>query len=381
MGIQHQVLGEPGRDNALLARVWTGQATYRLLFDCGEGCLSALSAAEVRAIDALFFSHLHIDHVAGFDAFLRLNFARPDAPVLIYGPAGTTRAIHHRLRGVTWNLHRRPAGRVPRHRRPARPPGRDPAPDGRGVRARPPGRRGTFEGVVHEAEGLTVEARIMDHGIPCLAYAVRERPRLNVDVAVLAAMGLRPGRWIQGLKDPRRGDDEVVATDGGAHRLGELRRRLLVSTPGSCLAYLTDFGLDDRAGRELGEMLRGCEVIVGEASYRDADAELARRHRHFTGSEMGRLAASRRGGEAGPVPPLRPLHGGAVAGAAGGGAPGLPGGELPEPLGPGVTRMVITTLGETGLVVFRGSRQGGRPGPGPADRARHEAMFNSCRQI
>ena len=39
-------------------------------------------------------------------------------------------------------------------------------------------------------------------------------------------------------------------------------------------------------------MLEGCEVIVGEASYRDADAELARRHRHFTGSEMGRLAAS-----------------------------------------------------------------------------------------
>lgn len=71
MGIHHQVLGEPGRDNALLARVGTGQATHRLLFDCGEGCLSALSAAEVRAIDALFFSHLHIDHVAGFDGFLR----------------------------------------------------------------------------------------------------------------------------------------------------------------------------------------------------------------------------------------------------------------------------------------------------------------------
>ena len=83
MGIQHQVLGEPGRDNALLARVWTGQATHRLLFDCGEGCLTALSAAEIRAIDALFFSHLHIDHVAGFDAFLRLNFARPDNPVRI----------------------------------------------------------------------------------------------------------------------------------------------------------------------------------------------------------------------------------------------------------------------------------------------------------
>jgi ribonuclease Z len=292
VGIQHQVLGEPGRDNALLARVWTGQATHRLLFDCGEGCLSALSAAEIRAVDALFFSHLHIDHVAGFDSFLRLNFARPDAPVLVFGPAGTTRAIHHRLRGVTWNLI---AGQPGEFRvtdvlpdrlvatrfltaeafEPAHPAGETP-----------------FDGLVYEAEGLTVEARIMDHGIPCLAYAVRERPRTNVDVAAMAALGLKPGRWIQELKDPRRGDEEDVVTDAGLQRLGELRRRLLVHTPGSCLAYLTDFGLDDVAGQELTRWLRGCEVIVGEASYHDADAELARRHRHFTGSGMGRLATA-----------------------------------------------------------------------------------------
>jgi ribonuclease Z len=292
VGIQHQVLGEPGRDNALLARVWTGQATHRLLFDCGEGCLSALSVAEIRAIDALFFSHLHIDHVAGFDSFLRLNFARPDTPVLVFGPDGTTRAIHHRLRGVTWNLI---AGQ----------PGEFRITDvlaDRLVATRfltaeafeqvHPAGETPFDGSVYEAEGLTVEARIMDHGIPCLAYALRERPRTNVDVAAMAALGLRPGRWVQELKDPRRGDEEDVVTDAGQQRLGELRHRLLVHTPGSCLANLTDFGPDDVAGQELTQWLRGCEVIVGEASYRDADADLARRHRHFTGSAMGRLAAA-----------------------------------------------------------------------------------------
>jgi ribonuclease Z len=292
MGIQYQVLGEPGRDNALLARVWTGQSTKRLLFDCGESCLSALSVAEIHAIEALFFSHLHIDHVAGFDSFLRLNFARPDAPVLIYGPAGTTRAIHHRLQGVTWNLI---AGQPGEFRV------TDVLPD-RLVATRfltaeafeqvHPAGEAPFEGIVYEAEGLTVEARIMDHGIPCLAYAVRERPRTNVDVAALAALGLKPGRWIQELKDPRRGDDEDVVIDSRTRRLGELRQRLLVRAPGSCLAYLTDFGIDDRGQRELEGMLEGCEVIVGEASYRDEDAELARRHRHFNGTEMGRLAAA-----------------------------------------------------------------------------------------
>jgi ribonuclease Z len=292
MGIQHQVLGEPGRDNALLVRVWTGQATHRLLFDCGEGCLSAVSAAEIHAIEALFFSHLHIDHVAGFDSFLRLNFARPDAPVLVYGPAGTTRAIHHRLRGVTWNLI---AGQPGEFRV------TDVLPDrlvatrlltAEAFEVAHPAGEAPFEGIVHEAEGLTVEARIMDHGIPCLAYSVRERPRTNVDMAALAALGLQPGRWIQEVKDPKWGDDEDVVVAGVTHRIGELRRQLLVETPGSCLSYLTDFGLDERAVREMTGMLAGFEVIVGEASYREDDAELARRHRHFTGSEMGRLAAA-----------------------------------------------------------------------------------------
>jgi ribonuclease Z len=291
MAIQHQVLGAAGRDNALFVRLNTGEATYRLLFDCGEACLAALAASEIQAMDVLFFSHLHIDHVAGFDAFLRLNYARPDRPVSIYGPAGTTQTLHHRLRGVTWNLvaglpgefritdvetdrlvttrlltteafeRAHPAGEVP------------------------------FEGVVHTAEGFRVHARIMDHGIPCLAYAVREDVRRNIDLKAVAALGLKPGRWMQALKDPPRSDDEVIATNGATHRLGDLRGRLLVSTPGASIAYLTDFALDETAEADLAAMLRDCDRIVGETNYRDADVELARRNRHMTASEMGRLAA------------------------------------------------------------------------------------------
>lgn len=47
MSLVHQVLGQPGRDNALLVRVESGQRVSRLLFDCGDGCLSELSFAEI----------------------------------------------------------------------------------------------------------------------------------------------------------------------------------------------------------------------------------------------------------------------------------------------------------------------------------------------
>lgn len=104
MAIQYQVLGQPSRDNALFVEINTGQAVHRLLFDCGEACLRDLSIAQIQAIDGLFFSHFHIDHIAGFDGFLRSNYNREDRPVRIWGPAGAAEIIQHRLQGVTWNL-------------------------------------------------------------------------------------------------------------------------------------------------------------------------------------------------------------------------------------------------------------------------------------
>src|SRR5207248_527409 len=99
-----QVLGEPGRDNALWVRIDAGQSLSRLLFDCGEGCLSGLPLAEVQQVDHLLFSHLHMDHVAGFDSFFRLTHDRTAKPNHLWGPAGTAAVLHHRLRGFLWNL-------------------------------------------------------------------------------------------------------------------------------------------------------------------------------------------------------------------------------------------------------------------------------------
>ena len=88
MSINYQILGQPGRDNALFVEVNTGQSIHRLQFDCGEACLRDLPVSQIQAIDALLFSHFHIDHVAGFDSFLRSNYDRADRPVSIWGRRG-----------------------------------------------------------------------------------------------------------------------------------------------------------------------------------------------------------------------------------------------------------------------------------------------------
>lgn len=55
MTIAYEILGEPGRDNALLVTVDSGQSQHRLLFDCGEGCLGKIPVSQVQAVEAVFF--------------------------------------------------------------------------------------------------------------------------------------------------------------------------------------------------------------------------------------------------------------------------------------------------------------------------------------
>lgn len=286
MPLDLQILGGPREDNALFLRVRTGQATHRLLFDCGENCAASLPRADVQEMDHLFFSHLHMDHVAGFDSFFRVNAARP-RPMRVWGPPQTARLIHHRLRGVMWNLH-------------AGAPGRWDVWDIHGDELR--GQRfllrEAFEeahdlgakprsGVILDAGAFTVEATLLDHRTPSAAYVVREKPRLNVDAAKLHALGLPPGPWLGDLKAGREGGVEVSGQKFG---FSDLRRDLLTETRGESAAYLTDFLLDDKAMKKLVPLLRGVGTLVCESQYRAFDADLAAGNHHLTGVQAAELA-------------------------------------------------------------------------------------------
>jgi ribonuclease Z len=291
MSINYQVLGQPGRDNALFVEVNTGQTIHPLQFDCGEACLRDLTVSQIQSIDALLFSHFHIDHVAGFDSFLRSNYDRADRPVCIWGPPGASEIIHHRLQGVTWNLVEGEPGEVVvtdihadgltsasflAHERFAVVHARDERP---------------FRGAVIECADFRVDACLLDHGTPSVAYCVRESPHSNIDTAELARLGLGPGAWLKRIKDATADLREEVQVNGRRLRVGELRKQLLVTTPGESIAYLTDFRLDAASEDRLIEMLAGCNTIVCENNFRDAERESAERTFHMISADVARLAA------------------------------------------------------------------------------------------
>lgn len=293
MSITYQVLGEPGRDNAVLATVNTGQSQHRLLFDCGEGCLSHVPWGDVQAIEVLFFSHFHIDHVAGFDSFFRGNFYRETPPVRIFGPPDTRRIIHHRMQGFTWNLVENMTGEVY---------ATELTPDGNLATSRYLAREGfahqydlgevPFDGIAYRGREFTVTTRAMHHGTPSMAYVVREDDRTNVDMQRLAELGLQPGPWLQYVKDLAIPAETALEVSGQEYSLGQLREKLLTHHPGDSLAYLTDFCLENEQQEdELVRLLGNCKVIICENNFRDEDAELAERSFHMTSRDVGRLAA------------------------------------------------------------------------------------------
>lgn len=295
MSISFQVLGAPGADNAVFAQVDTGQQVSRLLFDCGEGCLSALSFADLQAIDHLFFSHLHMDHVAGFDTFFRANFDRVTRPNQIWGPPETARILQHRFQGYTWNLHGSmdAAWRVhdlhPGHVGTARFELREAFSQWHDEGERP------HAGMILDGSGFTVEMLTMDHRTPTIAYIVREKQRLNLDTSRMASLGLKPGPWVRLLKEAAT-DTGVMVVDGKSFQVGDLRERLYVTTPGESLAYLTDFLLDEAAIGDLAPRLLRVTSIVCEGQYRHEDEALARKHHHMTTRLSALLAREARAG-------------------------------------------------------------------------------------
>lgn len=293
MAIHYRVLGAPGKDNALFVAVNRGQRTHRLLFDCGDVGLPALPLADVRAVDHLLLSHLHMDHIGGFDSLFRQNFSRGDHVMHVWGPPETIRIVHHRLRGYLWNLTAHLRGTWVVHDiHPERvTAARFEADEGFAI-AHPAGESGRANPLIATAD-YHVEAVALDHGgATSIGYVLREPPRRNIDSARLAELGLPAGAWLRAVREPHPAEPPSVEVEGRPHRLADLRAALLRESPGGSLAYLSDFRLDAAEIARVAPALRGVATLICEAQYRAADAELAARTAHLTAPLAGALAAS-----------------------------------------------------------------------------------------
>jgi ribonuclease Z len=237
-----------------------------------------------------------VDHVAGFDRLFRLCLHRP-SPLTLVGPVGFADQVEHRIRSFTWNLldgnsvDFRLCAMDYDGRRLIR---------GAEFRAREAFARRAVEppevpdGVAWAEADFRIEAVALDHGIPSLAFALKEVLQVNVWRGVLNEMGLPPGPWLNDAKRAVRmglPDDHILQVPGGATvELGELKDRALHIAPGQAVAYVTDAAPHGRNRARILQLAGGADQLFIEAVFLEADRPLALASHHLTAWEAGAIA-------------------------------------------------------------------------------------------
>lgn len=274
-----------------------------LLFDLGD--VEALGPRRLLRISHVFVSHTHMDHFAGFDALLGVVLGRKERLVLAGGP-GFVDQVEHKLRAYTWNV-------VQRYAVPITLEVHEHAPGGHRLGAcfasrerfartdlAPPPAAAPGDALLDEPL-LRVRGRFVDHEMPCLAFAIDEKPRPRVARDRLAALGIGTGAWLRELKQavavgaPPATPIRVAWRDrAGDHcierSVGELAAVLLEASPGRTLGYVTDLRYSDANLRVLDELLAGVDTLFIESAFLDADRPHAERKNHLTARQAGTIA-------------------------------------------------------------------------------------------
>lgn len=290
--VQPRLINDPTGDPGLYLDFHFGRRA--MLFDLGD--CARLSPRELIRVSHAFVSHAHMDHVAGLERLLRLRLHRPRSLTLL-GPPGFADQMQNRLNAYSWNLldetsvDFRVTVQVFDGARIV---------EAAGFRARERFRRRDLPvpelpaGVVLTEPEFEIRSAALDHGIPSLAFAFRQRQRLNVWRTELDALGLPVGPWIdeakRALREGRPDDLGIAVPGAGQVPLGVLRARAFRARPGQHFAYVAD-AADTPANRaRIVDLARDADLLFIEAAFLDADREIAEATRHLTARAAGEIA-------------------------------------------------------------------------------------------
>jgi ribonuclease Z len=294
------LLNDPFGDPGVYAEFKFRRET--IFFDLGD--LHALVPRLILKATQIFVSHTHMDHFIGFDQMLRLCLGR-DKHLSLFGPPGFIANIESKLGAYTWNL-------VENYENDFELLVTEIHPDHRSLRryrcqeAFRPGAANkewvAFDGLVTESPHYTVRGAFLDHKIPCLAFSLEEKKKINIKKNVLQEMGLSVGAWLVDFKE-RILHDEPDDTDIRAwwkdaekkiverfFHLGELKEKIVKITPGQKISYISDVIYSDENARKIADLAHRSDIIFVEACFLEEDKGKAAEKYHLTAKQAGMLA-------------------------------------------------------------------------------------------
>jgi ribonuclease Z len=272
-----------------------------IIFDLGD--IHSLSTRDLLKIDHIFVTHTHIDHFIGFDRILRIFLGR-EKDLHLYGPQGFLLNVEGKLAAYAWNLVKNYQYKlglyltevrhdclltreylcqnefVPTHEAVEQP----------------------FKEVLYEEPAFSVSSAILDHRIPCLGFAIKERFHININKDKIAALQLQTGPWLtefkQALYDGKDPESEFKVNTGKKEvqqfRLGDLADQITMITPGQKITYIADVVYHPKNKDRIVSLAKNSDHLFIEAAFLEADKDIALEKNHLTARQAGVLAAMAR---------------------------------------------------------------------------------------
>ena len=269
-----------------------------IIFDLGDTL--SLAARDLLKISHAFITHTHVDHFVGFDRVLRISLGR-EKNLHLFGPPGFFKNVEGKLAAYSWNLvenypYRLGLQLVEVHQDYLIT--REYLCQNKFI----PTRKAVstaYKDVIYEEPAFKISVAILDHGIPCLGFAIKERFHVNINKDRLAALGLETGPWLtdfkQALYDGRDSESEfeIKAGDGQTQRfrLGELAEQISLVTRGQKIAYIADAGYSLENQEKIVSLAKNADHLYIEAAFLELHKDIAAEKCHLTARQAGTLAA------------------------------------------------------------------------------------------
>ncbi|MDH6542153.1 ribonuclease Z [Streptomyces sp. SPB4] len=242
LGTASQVPTRQRNHNGYLLR-WDGEG---ILFDPGEGTQRQMLRAGVAAhdINRICVTHFHGDHSLGLAGVIqRINLDQVPHPVTAHYPASGQK-FFDRLRYAT------------AYRETVR------------LREEPVERDGTLS----DGPPYVLEARRLSHPVESFGYRVTEPDGRRMVPELLARHGIKGPDVGRIQREGRLG--EVTLDQVSEHRAGQRFA----------------FVMDTRLCSGVDELAEGCDMLVIESTFLDADVRLATDHGHLTAGQAAAVA-------------------------------------------------------------------------------------------
>ena len=226
-----------------------------LLLDCGEGAQLAWRKTGLnwQKITHIFLTHAHGDHVFGLPGFIStMGLMGRTAPLFVHGPSTLQTYVEftmaHFCANIDYDVH--------------------------------------FEAVdttqhqcIFEDRSMEVWSLPLKHRLPCCGYLIREKAGLpHIRREMIDFYGI-PNWAINNIK----AGQDWTTPDGDT---GPNSRLTTPPDPVRSYAYCSD----TMPVAEMAEWLQGVDLLYHEATYADAEAEMAERYGHSTARQAADVA-------------------------------------------------------------------------------------------